>query len=98
MAGLADPEYRQTSGSVRLVLPTDPVERELEERLPEEARVVVRLLRDSGRLGTGDITEATGRSRPWVLGQLRTLERAGVVERIGKGPKDPRAYWRLRVD
>lgn len=98
IAGLANPEYRQTSGSVRLTLRTDPVERELESRLPEDAREVARLLRDSGRLGTGGIIEATGRSRPWVLAQLRRLEEAGVIERIGKGPKDPRAYWRLRVD
>jgi ATP-dependent DNA helicase RecG len=98
LAGLADPVYRQTAGSVRLTLPTDPVERELEERLPDETRAVARLLRDSGRLGTGEIVEATGRSRPWVLGQLRSMEEAGVIERVGKGPTDPRAYWQLRVD
>lgn len=98
LAGLADPVYRQTAGSVRLTLPTDPVERQLEERLPDETRVVARLLRDSGRLGTGEIVEATGRSRPWVLTQLRHLQEAGIIERVGKGPTDPRAYWQLRVN
>lgn len=98
LAGLADPEYHQTAGSVRLMLPTDPVERALEARLPQEAREIARLLRDAGRLGTGEIVEATGRSRPWVLGRLRQLEEAEMIERIGKGPTDPRAYWKLRFD
>ncbi len=98
LAGLADPRYHQTSGSVRLVLPTDPVERELEAQLPPETREIARLLRDAGRLGTGDIVIATGRSRPWVLSQLRRLEDSRVAQRVGKSPKDPRAYWRLRVD
>lgn len=98
LAGLADPVYRQTAGSVVLTLPTDPVERELEERLPDETRELARLLRDAGRLGTGELVEASRRSRPWVLGELRRLEQAGVIERVGKGPQDPRAYWRLRVD
>jgi len=98
LAGLASPSYQQTSGSVRLTLPTDPVERELEERLPEETRDVARLLRDAGRLGTGEIVDATGRSRPWVLEQLRRLDDAGIAEWVGKSPRDPRAYWRLRVD
>jgi ATP-dependent DNA helicase RecG len=34
LAGLADPEYRQTSGSVRLVLDSTPIDVELESRLP----------------------------------------------------------------
>jgi ATP-dependent DNA helicase RecG len=96
LAGLADPQYHQTSGSVRLVLPTDPVERELEARLPSDTREVARRLRDAGQMGTGDLVNVTGRSRPWVLSQLRRLEEAGVVQRIGKSPKDPRAYWKLR--
>lgn len=95
---LAEPEYHQTAGSVRLILPTHPVERALEARLPQEARDIARLLRDAGRLGTGEIIEATGRSRPWVLTQLRLLEEARVIERVGRGPRDPRAYWKLRVD
>ena len=96
LAGLADPQYHQTSGSVRLVLPTDPVEQELEARLPSDTREVARRLRDAGQMGTGDLINATGRSRPWVLSQLRRLEEAGVVQRVGKSPKDPRAYWKLR--
>lgn len=98
LAGLADPEYHQSAGSVRLVLPTDPVERAVEAQLPQETREIARLLRDAGRLGTGEIVEATGRSRPWVVDRLRQLDAAEVIERVGKGPHDPRAYWKLRVD
>lgn len=98
LAGLADPVYVQTAGSVRVILPTDPAERALEARLPEGARAVARLLRDGGRLGTGELVEATGRSRPWVLTQLRALQSAGIVERVGKSLQDPRAYWVLTVD
>ncbi len=59
---------------------------------------IARLLRDAGHLGTGEIMKATGRSRPWVIEQLRLLVDAGVIEWAGKSPSDPRAYWRLRVD
>lgn len=38
LAGLADPEYRQSAGTVRLTLPTDPVERALEARLHADTR------------------------------------------------------------
>lgn len=98
LAGLAEPVYEQTAGSVRLVLSTAPVEHAIEEQLGEGARAIARLLRDEGRLGTGEITEALSRSRPWVIEQLNQLTHAGVVERVGKGPKDPRAYWRLRTE
>ena len=54
-----------------------------------ETREIARLLRDAGRLGTGEIVEATGRLRPWVLDRLRQLEAAEVIERVGKGPNDP---------
>jgi ATP-dependent DNA helicase RecG len=36
--GLADPVYRQTSGSVRLILNSAPIDVELESRLPRGAR------------------------------------------------------------
>ena len=97
-AGLADPGYTQTAGSVRLTLSSAVVDRALEERLPWAARRVLRLIREAGRLSTGEAVEATGSSRPAVLRQLKALEREGLVEWVGKSKKDPRAYWRLRVD
>jgi ATP-dependent DNA helicase RecG len=98
LAGLADPVYHQTSGSVRLTLTSAPVDRELEERLPAGARDLVRIVREAGRASTGELVEATGRSRPVVLRQLRALEAAGVLTWTGHSKKDPRAHWSLRVE
>ncbi|MCY3952721.1 MAG: putative DNA binding domain-containing protein [bacterium] len=97
LAGLAEPAYTQTAGSVRLTLSSVLVDRALEERLPRSARSVLRLIREAGRLSTGEAVEATGSSRPAVLRQLQALEREGLIEWVGKSKKDPRAYWKLRV-
>jgi len=96
-AGLTDPVYRQTSGSVELQLLAEPVDRRLEERLPEHARAITRTLRSAGRMSTGEVTEALGISRPVVQRELNTLKEAGVVEWVGKSKKDPRAYWQLKT-
>ena len=48
LAGLADPQYVQTSGSVRLTLSSTPVDRELESRLPPGSRELVRVIREAG--------------------------------------------------
>jgi len=98
LAGLADPAYHQTAGSVRVTLMSTPVDHALEARLPRGARDLVRIIREAGRISTGDIVDATGRSRPVVLRQLRALESAGVIAWVGHSPKDPRAYWMLRVE
>ncbi len=96
-AGLTDPIYRQTSGSVELQLLGEPVDRQLDERLPEHARAIARLLRSEGRMSTGELKEALGISRPLTQKELGVLKDAGVIEWIGKSPKDPRAYWRLKT-
>jgi ATP-dependent DNA helicase RecG len=96
-AGLTDPIYRQTAGSVELQLLAEPVDRRLEERLPEHARAITRALRTAGRLSTGEITEALGVSRPVAQRELGVLKEAGMVEWVGKSPTDPRAYWKLSV-
>lgn len=95
-AGLTDPVYRQTSGSVILTLVAEPIDRELEARLPEHARAITAALREGGRLSTGEITQALGVSRPVAQRQLSMLRDEGLIEWIGKSPKDPRAYWQLR--
>jgi len=96
-AGLTDPIYRQTSGSVELQLLAEPVDRRLEERLAEHARAIARALRSAGRMSTGEITEALGVSRPVVQRELNALKAAGIVEWIGKSKKDPHAYWQLKT-
>lgn len=94
-AGLSDPMYRQTSGSVTVTLSTEPADRALEAALPQETRTIVAALREADRLSTGEIAELLGMSRPPAIRRLEALREAGVVEWIGKSPRDPRAYWRL---
>jgi ATP-dependent DNA helicase RecG len=96
-AGLTDPVYRQTAGSVELQLLAEPVDRRLDERLSQNARAITRALRTGGRLSTGEVTEALGVSRPVAQRELGILRDAGIVEWVGKSPRDPRAYWQLRT-
>jgi ATP-dependent DNA helicase RecG len=95
LAGLADPTYRQTSGSVVLTLSAEAVDRELEARLPRGARELLQTIRLGPRPSTGDLARALSLSRPVVIRRLRALEDEGLVEWVGKSPNDPRAYWRL---
>lgn len=96
-AGLTDPVYRQTSGSVELLLSAEPVDRRLDERLPDNARLIARALRTAGRMSTGEIKEALGVSRLTAQRELNMLKDAGIVEWVGKSPTDPRAYWQLKT-
>jgi ATP-dependent DNA helicase RecG len=95
-AGLNDPIYRQTSGSVQLTLLAEPVDRQLEARLPEKARAIAGALRDQERLSTGEVADLLGMSRPVAQRELAALKDAEVIEWVGKSPQDPRAYWRLK--
>ena len=97
LAGLADPDYAQTSGSVRLTLSSEPVDRELEARLPTGARDIMRAIRDQARPSTGDIAATVNVSRPVAIKRLRQLADEGIIERFGTSTKDPRAYWRLKA-
>jgi ATP-dependent DNA helicase RecG len=98
IAGLADPDYQQTSGSVRLVLSSAPFDRSLDERLPVHARAIMRLLREAGRASTGEIVSAISLSRPVVLNNLHALEAEDLIVWIGNSSKDPRAYWKLSIE
>jgi ATP-dependent DNA helicase RecG len=98
LAGLADPAYHQTSGSVRVTLSSVPIDRALEARLPDGSRELLRYIREAGRASTGEVMEAVGRSRPVVLRQLGALREAGLVSWTGHSPKDPRAYWSMPVE
>lgn len=93
LAGLQDPVYKQSAASVHLTLSGEPVDRQLDAQLTPDARAVSVALRDAGRLSTGEIAEVIGRSRPYVLSVLRSLDDAGIVRWIGKSKRDPRAYW-----
>lgn len=96
-AGLVDPEYRQTAGSVELTLSAEPVDRELEARLPRRARAITSALRQAGRLSTGEVAEHLEVSRPVAQRALAILRDEGLVEWVGKSPRDPRAFWRMKT-
>lgn len=95
IAGLSEPVYRQTAGSVQLILRGEPTESALDAQLGPEARAVSAALRDSGRLSTGEVADLLGRSRPVAIAVLESLKEAGVIRWVGKSRKDPRAYWEL---
>lgn len=95
--GLQDPIYKQTGGSVKLVLAALPrLHSSQAQRLPEGSQLVLDVLIAAGRgLGTGDIAEATGLSRPAITRRLQALQDEGLVQWHGKSKKDPRAFWTL---
>jgi ATP-dependent DNA helicase RecG len=94
-AGLSDPIYRQTSGSVHLTLPAAPVDRRLDEQLSVNAQLIIAALRKVDRISTGEVEELIGASRPTAQRELSELREADLIEWVGKSPQDPRAYWRL---
>lgn len=95
--GLTDPVYKQSSGSVRLFLQAIPrLDARVAARLPRGSQRVLDIMRASDRaLGTGDIAEALGYSRPATTARLRALEAEDLIRWSGKSPKDPRAVWML---
>ncbi|WP_420836220.1 hypothetical protein [Brachybacterium avium] len=97
LVGLTDPDYHQTSGSVRLTLTAlSRMSPEQQAALPRGAEEILTVLRRGDHpLGTGDIVAATGRSRPWVRAQLEEMRTSGVIRWDGKSPRDPRATWSL---
>ncbi len=95
--GLTDPLYTQTAASVQLTLFfADALPPEVRRSLPPAALRILDLLRRAGRpLGTGQVADALGVTRPTASRHLQRLQDAGLVEWEGQAPKDPRATWRL---
>jgi len=94
-AGLTDPVYRQGSAGAHLTLSGEPIDRELDARLPDRGRDIMGALREAGRLSTGEVAAILNVSHPVARGELGLLRDLGVIEWVGKSPRDPRAYWRL---
>lgn len=95
--GLRDPIYSQTQSAVRLTLTAltrlDPA---VVERMPSRSQDVLDILRSrDADLGTGEVADELGMSRPATMLRLKALQREGLVFWIGKSPRDPRAVWRL---
>ena len=95
LAALVEPLYTQTSGSVRLTLSAAPRDSSTDIPLPRGGAPLMRLLRQAGQAGTGELVQELGLSRPTVLRILRTLEAAGLIEWVGQSRRDPRAFWRV---
>ncbi|MFC4615479.1 ATP-binding protein [Cellulomonas algicola] len=95
--GLTDPVYTQTAGAVQLTLFfSDALPREVRESLPAGALKVLDVLRRVGRpIGTGQVADAAGVTRPTASRHLQRLQDAGLIKWEGQSPKDPRAAWRL---
>ncbi|MDQ3757067.1 MAG: putative DNA binding domain-containing protein [Actinomycetota bacterium] len=97
-AGLGDPVYTQTPASVRVVLAATPFSPDLADRLPSRSREIMELIRNSGGIGTGDLAHALGMAKPATLRRLYALRDIGLIDWVGRSPKDPRAYWRLHSE
>lgn len=95
LAGLDEPEFVQTAGSVRVVLSGRLRDQQMDQRLPSETRAVVKALREAGRLGTGDLAEIMQVSRPSAVRRLKAMRELRIIRWVGRSAKDPRAYWTL---
>ena len=98
IVGLRDPAYRQTAGSVRLTLAALPrLPATQAARLPKGSQQILDALRTAGvaGLGSGEVAEAAGLSRPAANARLRALREEGLIVWHGKSSKDPRARWTL---
>lgn len=98
--GLTDPVYSQTPGSVRLSLVAMPrLDRKVAARLPSGSQRVLDIMRSAeSPMGTGQIAEMLGMSRPTATLRLRALEGEGLIRWKGKSAQDPRAVWQLTED
>ncbi|MDR0782925.1 MAG: putative DNA binding domain-containing protein [Propionibacteriaceae bacterium] len=92
--GLSEPVYNQTSGHVLLTLFANPAAST--RSLPKGAANILELVRQAGvPLGTGEVAELSGYSRPTVIRHLTTLRAAGLVVWKGESPRDPHATWAI---
>ena len=97
-AGLADPLYRQTAGSVVLTLSAvNRLRPEVAALLPTRSQETLDILRAAGQLSTGDLADRMGMSKPATIKRLNALRAAGLVDWVGKSPRDPRAFWKLNL-
>lgn len=95
LAGLDAPVYTQTAANVRLVLSGEPTDQALDRQLTPDARSVSIALRKAGRLSTGEVEELLGRSRPYAIRVLSSMQDAGMIRWVGNSKRDPRAHWEL---
>jgi ATP-dependent DNA helicase RecG len=95
-AGLPDPIFAQTAGSVKVTFLADPLSARVLALLPVGSERFVEAMSRTGRITTSQAMELLGASRPTVVKYLHRLETAGLAEAVRMSPKDPRGFWRLR--
>ena len=75
-------------------VPAESVSRTSEGMASEK---ILDLMRRIGRpLGTGQVAEAAGVTRPTASRHLQALQEADLVTWEGQSTKDPRATWQLK--
>lgn len=95
MRGLTDPIYTQTTGAVKLTLSgMSRIPSTTLDRLPRGSLTTLNALRAAQQpLGTGELQELVGVSRPTLIRQLNALRDEELVSWTGKSARDPRAAW-----
>lgn len=95
--GLQEPIYQQSSEAIRLtLLASNAVPQEITNTLTPAAKKVLDSLRQvQTPLGTGQVAELVGLSRPTVIRSLKVLRDAGLIRWEGSSSRDPRATWRV---
>ena len=98
-AGLPDPFLEQTDSGFRVTLFSTKSPTELINKLnsvlgPEMGRVVQALLRGEP-VTTAQGVAWSNVTAPTVRRRFRSLERSGVLRRVGASETDPTSYWEL---
>lgn len=97
--GLTDPMYVQKQASVTLTLQAvNRIPEAVVRRMPPRTEQVLFALRSlGGTSSTGDIAIQLGWTKPTVISRLNALRSEGLIEWVGKSPRDPRAVWRVQT-
>ena len=98
-AGLTEPMYEQPPMHVKLTLPfIARISHEQSDNLPRQAsRILMALRALGGKGGTAELADQAGISKPTTRRTLQALMDQGLIEWEGKSPKDPRAFWVLKL-
>ncbi len=64
-------------------------------QLDENEKIAVDVTRERGRVSVKSLAESAGVGRDAARSTLRRLADDGILEWVGKGPRDPRQHYRL---
>ncbi|MDR0782767.1 MAG: helix-turn-helix domain-containing protein [Propionibacteriaceae bacterium] len=95
-AELVNPIYRQSSMGVTLILLDEPLPTRLTRPIKPAATRVFAAMREAGQpLGSAQVAELVGISKPTAIRHLNALREDGLVTWSGSKPNDPNATWAL---